>query len=426
MSVISRSAQSAVVVLFLCSSATQGQTVPTWRITVGPEIRLDIGGIHNAPNGHISYQRDKDSLTLWVDGRLKSNGVQGTYRLRSRGWDTTSLEAAKAESVFSATHTKDPCGVDSAWFRNYAAINAIIPAQQPRQLLAFVDGEFHPDTTGTPLHASIGIATSTDGKSWNNRRLIIQGANMVAAGFDCSHVNGLMKRRTDNVGSAGPSAVIRTDGSANEKYIYVYYLDRVLPDNTVTPPLARSGNIYVARSRYSDAGAGAPKTWQFWTTSGWSRPGPEVLATPVVKAPAGEPEAAQPQVTYNTVLKRWLMVFHGRSDLYATSSADGLTWDTPQAVGAGTANNRGPAFPTLVDTSSSDQLTTGASGLLFYSREVDAGKTSKRGGELKAYPGYVRTFTVSTGTGIVRKPPCRTPVQCCTANGGTWSGGHCR
>jgi len=424
MSAISRIARRGVVILFICGSATQSQTAPTWRITLGPETRLDIGGIHNAPNGHISYQHEKDSLTLWVDGRLKSGGVQGTYRLRSRDWSVVSLTAAQPESVFAATHVKDACTVDSAWFRNYAAINAIIPAQQPRQLVAFVDGEFHPDTTGTPLHASIGVATSTDGKSWNNRRVVIQGANTVAANFDCNHVNGLMKTRTDNVGSAGPSAVIRTDGNGSEKYVYVYYLDRILADKTVTPPLTASGNIYVARSRYSDAGTS--KNWQFWTTSGWSRPGTEVLAKPVVTAPVGEPEAAQPQVTYNTVLKRWLMVFHGRSDLYATSSADGLAWDAPQTINAATANNRAPAFPTLVDTSSSDQLTTGASGLLFYSREVDDGKTTKRGGELKSYPGYVRTFTISTGAGTVRKPPCGTPMQCCTANGGTWSGGHCK
>ena len=420
MSATSRSARRALILMSICGSVTQGQTAPSWRITLGPEIRLDIGGIHNAPNGHISYQRDKDSITLWVDGRVKSGGVQGTYRLRSHDWSVASLTAAQPESVFAATHVQNPCTVDSAWFRNYAAINAIIPAQQPRQLLAFVDGEFHPDTTGTPLHASIGIATSTDGRSWNNRRVIIQGANMVAEHFDCNRVNRLMKARTDNVGSAGPSAVIRTDG--NEKFVYVYYLDRILADDSVMPRLTRSGNIYVARSRYSDAGA--PKTWQFWTGSGWSHPGPEVLAKAVVSAPAGEPEAAQPQVTYNTVLKRWLMVFHGRSDLYATSSADGLTWDAPQALGASTANNRAPAFPTLVDTSSSDQLTTGASGLLFYSREVDSGKTTKRGGELKSYPGYVRTFLISTNT--VRKPPCGTPMPCCTANGGTWSGGHCK
>jgi hypothetical protein len=422
-----RRAKPALLAALISPSLAGGQTVaPTWRITVGPERTLDIGKIHNAPNGHISYQREKDSLTLWVDGRLHPSGTQATYRLRSPNWADSSLTAATPESVFAATHTKDACTVDSAWFRNYAAINAIIPGPGASSLLAFVDGEFHPLDTGTPLHASIGVATSTDGKSWNYRRLIIQGHNMVASHFDCNHVNALMKKKTDNVGAAGPSAVIRTDGPT--KYIYLYYLDRILADTTVRPHLTASANIYVARSRYSDAGA--PNTWEFWTDSGWSRAGKEPAAKPVMFPPTGA-DAAQPQVTYNTALKRWLMVFHTRSDLYASASVDGTTWDTPQPVGAKTQNNRAPAFPTLVDPSSNDQLTTGPAGLLFYSREVtDTGTKQGKvaadtGGKRKSYPGYVRTYTIST-VPTVRKPPCATPAQCCTASGGTWSGGRCK
>jgi len=399
-----------------CVAAIAGPvTAQGWHIAVGPESTLDIGKIHNAPNGHISYQQVGGRLTLWVDGRIYDNtpkGTQGTFILHPASWSSADLEAASPQLVFKATHdTADHrCNTDSAWFRNYAAINTVIPGPKPGQLVAFVDGEFHPDSTGTPLHASIGVATSTDGITWTNRRLIIQGKNMVASGFNCYSVDSLMRRRTDNVGAAGPSAVIRSEG--NEKYIYLYYLDRTL----ATARVSASADIYAARALYS--GGGAPGTWQFWTGKRWSAPGTEVIAQPVVTTPAGGIESAQPQVSYNTVLKRWLMVFHTHTDLYASASQDGTTWDTPQPLGASTGKNRPPAFPTLVTPTSTEQQTTGATGLLFYSREV-TGPSGNR----KSYPGYVRSFTISPG--VVRKPPCGTPRQCCEANGGTWSGKRC-
>ncbi len=406
----------SLVISITCVVTTAGPAAAqSWRVFVSPESTVDIGKIHNAPNGHISYQQVGRDLTLWVDGRVfdgaSPKGTQGTFLLHPASWSTADLEAAKPLLVFKATHdtANHRCDAPSAWYRNYAAINAVIPGPKPGELLAFIDGEFHPDTTGTPLHASIGVATSSDGAvNWTQPQLIIQGQNMVAARFNCHSVDSLMKRRTDNVGAAGPSAVVRTDG--NRKYIYVYYLDRILGTQSVAPSAA----IYVARSPYDSAGA--PGSWEFWLGGEWSKPGREVIAKPVVAAQTGRGEAAQPQVTYNTGLKRWLMVFHTSTDLYATSSQDGTTWDAQQPLGAATANNRSPAFPTLVSSSSSDQQTTDSTGVLFYSREVTAS-----GGKRKSYPGYFRSFTIRT----LRKPPCSTPRQCCEANGGNWSGGRC-
>lgn len=422
---IARACRTIVAGTFLAATSAGAQTQPPWSITVGPETQLDIGGIRNAPNGHISHQKRNDTLTLWVDGRVMDGspkGLQGTFLLsiHPASWSSTALTSASPTNVFKATHdtANHDCRAPDSWYRNYAAINAVIPGPQRGQLLAFVDGEFHPDTTGTPLQASIGIATSSDGKVWSNRQVIIRGHNMVAAKFDCNHVNALMKTRKDNVGAAGPSAVIRTDG--NTKYIYLYYLDRVLADDSVTPRVAASAGIYVARQRYADAGVAGK--WEFWTPKGWSPAGAEVVGEAVVNSPVTGTEAAQPQVTYNTALRRWLMVFHSRGDLYAASSSDGVKWDSPQPLHAATRGNRSPAFPTIVDSTSTDQLTTGATGILFYSREQDTTATSNR----KTYPGYVRSFTITTAPPVVRKPPCGTPMQCCQANGGTWSGGRCK
>lgn len=362
-----------------------------WHMTLGPEDSVKVGMLRNAPNGHISYQEGKGGLTIWVDGRI-GDATQGTFILHPHSWSIPDLDRASPVRVFAAVHDSTlPCTSDSAWYRNYAAINAIIPGPRPGELLAFVDGEFHPKNTGTPLRASIGIATSTDdGMTWGQRAVIVQGNDMVAAHFDCTAVDATMKTRGDDEGSAGPTAVVRTEGGT--QYTYLYYFDRVRLSSGGRP----TSDIYVARAAYSRGGA--PGSWQFWTGSGWSPPGPEVIASPVITTPPHGGESAHPQVTFNTALKRWLMIFHTRVDLYASTSEDGTTWDAPQALGAAIRGARAPAFPTLVTPGSGDQQSTGATGWLFYSREVNLSATRK------GYLGFRRSFTISTIPGHGASP----------------------
>ena len=377
------------------TAATPGRAQVPLHMTVGPEDSVDIGRLHNAPNGHISYQEGKGRLTLWVDGRL-DNATQGSFILHPTSWNVPDLERATPVKVYEAVHDPNlPCTSDSGWDRNYAAINAVIPGPREGELLAFVDGEFHPKDTGTPLRASIGVATSTDGgMTWGRRAVIIQGNDMVAAHFDCAAVDGRMKTKQDDVGAAGPSVVARTEG--NTQYLYLYYFDRVRFSAGGNP----TSDIYVARARYQ--GAGAPGTWQFWTGHTWSDTGREVLATPVITTPLHGGASAHPQVTYNTALKRWVMVFHTRTDLYASTSEDGTKWDAPQPLGASIRGARAPAFPTLVTPGSADQQTTGATGWLFYSREVDVSPSGGR----NAYLGFRRSFTIGVEAG--RRPARRT------------------
>jgi hypothetical protein len=377
--------------LVVLTVAAPGWAQAPWHMTLGPEDSVDIGRLHNAPNGHISYREGKGGLTLWVDGRL-GDATQGTFILNPASWNVPDLERATPVKVYEAVHDPNlPCTSDSGWDRNYAAINAVIPGPREGELFAFVDGEFHPKDTGTPLRASIGVATSTDGGiTWGQRALIIQGNDMVAAHFDCVAVDARMTSKQDDVGAAGPSVVLRTEG--NRQYLYLYYFDRVRFSGGGSP----TSDIYVARALYS--GVGAPGTWQFWTGHTWSDPGREVVATPVILTPPRGGESAHPQVTYNSVLKRWLMIFHTRTDLYASTSEDGTKWTAPQPLGASIPGARAPAFPTLVTPGSADQQTTGATGWLFYSREVDL---SPKGGR-KAYLGFRRSFTIGAELGRKR------------------------
>lgn len=392
----------------------RGPAQASWRLALGPEEKVDLGLLNNAPNGHISYESGNGTLTVWVAGRLPSGqkgvkGTQGTFALQLRPptWDTAALQETKPTLVFQAPHnSRLACDAPEGFYRDYAAVNSVIPGPQPGELLGFVHGEFHPlgpTPKGLPLLASIGVAISTDGLHWSPATQVIQGQD--AANRGCGTVAASMTQAADNEGAAGPSAVVREDGG--QKYVYVYYADRI----RLTEP-APTMNIYVARAPYS--GGGVPRGWQKWTGSGWIAVSDTLHAAPVVTTPKGAGESAHPEISYNAQLHRWLMVFHTTRDLYAASSADGLLWDAPQPLGAAASGARKPAFPTLITESEANQETTGGSGWLYYSRN-----------EGTHYVGYRRTFTLSAAIAHAGPPTPRTPRQACLANGGFWSGGRC-
>jgi hypothetical protein len=382
-----------VASMALCATTAARSAAPSWHLALGPEESVDIGKIHNAPNGHISFQKGPTALTLWVDGRTgnfegargKENTTQGTFVLHPATWNIPDLEGATPVNVFKGTHNGAACDAADGWDRDYAAINSIIPGVRPGERIAFVDGEFHPLAQGNPLMASIGVATSTDGLAWHVEGAIIRG--MDVARYGCSGVASRMHRPLDNEGAAGPSAVVRQDGTT--RYIYLYYEDRVRLAQGGHP----SSDVYVARASHESDGA--PGAWQVWTGKSWSQAGGDALAKPIVTAPPEAGEAAHPQVSYNLSLNRWLMIFHTRRDLYVTSSEDGTSWESPRAVAASMGGARSPSFPTLVSPGQLDQQTTGASGWLFYSREINNSSPTGR----NAYQGYRRSFTIASGSG---------------------------
>jgi hypothetical protein len=243
------------------------------------------------------------------------------------------------------------------------------------------------------------VATSTDGVTWTMLGPVLQGLDVASYRASdgitgCKAVLPTMTAKSDLEGAAGPSAIVRTDGDV--RYIYVYYEDRVRltaiaggepasskgrgrgrPPDRVKP----TDDLYVARSPF--ASDGAPGSWQYWTGSGWKSSAQS--AAPILKAPDGG-EAAHPQVSFNTAIRRYLMVFHTTADLYAATSADGVAWDTPVALQATNATTKAPSFPTLISPDQPDQQTTTATGSLYYSAHAT--------GE---YLGFTRTFTVSAG-----------------------------
>src|ERR1043166_6631835 len=98
----------------------------------GPVEDLNFGPLENAPNGHISFQKNPDGFGVWVPGKLQIDShhhYEGGFLFDVPNWSHYVLEQAQA--TFTLGHFVDEnapdCG-DYVFDRNYAAMNAVVPA----------------------------------------------------------------------------------------------------------------------------------------------------------------------------------------------------------------------------------------------------------------------------------------------------------
>ena len=375
---------------------------------VGPVEDLDFGPLKNAPNGHISFQKKPNGFRVWVPGRLETSAdthYEGGFLFNIPNWSADVLSAA--QPTFVLGHFVDEQHPDCGAYvfdRNYAALNAVVPAAEPGTLLAFYDAEYHQECpNGEPLLSSIGVASSVDGGvTWQDRRQIIQGldeanftADCVTKAQDKAFYDPTNPRVIDS-GASGPSVVEReVDGAV---YLYLYYSDR-------TPLTGGRDSIYLARALR--ASGGQPGTWQKWNGATWGAIGDQTAAVPVVRPPAGAVLALQPHVSWNTTLHAWLMVFKTANDFEVTTSTDGVDWDSPVSliniddslfgfptfisINGGACdlredrNDQNPSS-SLHSRNEASQQVTGAEGWLYYS-SVPSGK--------KHYVGHRIPFRIS-------------------------------
>ncbi|HYW70771.1 MAG TPA: hypothetical protein VE961_07040 [Pyrinomonadaceae bacterium] len=356
----------------------------------GPAEDLNFGPLENAPNGHLSFQKNPNGFRLWVPGKLQLTSdthEEGGFLFDIPDWTADALK--QAQPTFGLGHFVDENNPDCGAYvfdRNYAAMNAVVPGAEQGTLLAFYDAEYHvacKDEASEPLLSSIGIATSIDGGvTWQNRNQIIQGldeATLTAA--TVTHLQYCaFKEQTSRVidcGASGPSVVERyAEGAV---YLYLYYADR-------TPLTGGRDSIYVARALV--ASDGQPGNWEKWNGTAWGATGDQTGASPIVRPPAGAVLALQPHVSWNTALHSWLMVFKTANDFEVSASADGVNWETP--VSLLPVDDQLFGFPTLVSVNGgacdgcadrndqnpssllnsrneASQQVTGANGYLYYS-----------------------------------------------------------
>ena len=350
------------------------QSSAFFTFSVSPREDVQLGGLTNAPNGHLSYQTNAGGFNIWVAGRLKANGTnqEGAFLLVSPDWSPTNL--AQAQPTFCLGPTSP--GVGAAFDRDYAALNAVVPGESPGTLLGFYDAEYHPLSTptnkvGQPLLSSIGLAISTDnGVTWTKQGQVIQGLDWAMLGMDAVTSNQvyLATNTPQNIvddGANSPSAVVRQDGG--KTYLYLYYSDRT--NFAVTNPYA----IYLARALL--AGGGLPGSWQKWTGSGWGAVGAQFPAAAVMTSPPNRLEAEHPSASFNTALNCWLLFFKTHVDFQIASSGDGLQWNPPQSLFLFDTNDVTTGFPTYLTPDSPGvspahyptQETTAGQGWMYYS-----------------------------------------------------------
>lgn len=323
---------------------------------VGPVEDINFGPLINAPNGHISFQKEPYGYRIWLPGRLRipaqNLNEEGGFLFDVPSWSANDL--AQAQPTFmDLGHTAENCDPnDSLFDRNYAAPNAVVPGALPQTLLTFYDAEYHVACpNGNPLLSSIGLATSTDGGvTWQRQGQILQGLDEARKGFAFvtqKQLNEFNNGRNLNDGASGPSAVVReADG---EVYLYLYYADR-------TPITGGPDSIYLARALL--ASDGMPGNWQQWTGAGWGAVGDQTSAAPILVPSTSARSALQPHVSWNTALQCWLMVFKTKIDFEVAMSGDGVNWGQTSSVLTFDPNDQETGFPTLISLNggASDQF----------------------------------------------------------------------
>jgi len=129
------------------------------------------------------------------------------------------------------------------------------------------------------------------------------------------------------------------------------------------------GRIQMAMSKDSLA---RPGTWFKHFNNAFSQPGIAGDQTPI--AGLKNFTGGNPAVHFNTYLNRWVMAYHGWEPpvLYVSTSADGMTWGTPQVL---LDNGQKTWYPTLVGNKNNKE---GGQNLKLYYAEFDSLTSSTR------------------------------------------------
>jgi hypothetical protein len=193
----------------------------------------------------------------------------------------------------------------------------------------------------------------------------------------------------------GPSATVPPQGyygngipsgfvdprDPEHRYLYLYY------DYHPFPADDNNQHIEVARATFASLRAGAPVFEKFADGrfgAPFDRAGQRIVA---VDAAGGCVRQGNPAVSYNTVLRRYLMVYGCTANrsptqwYYATTtSMETQAWSAPRLL---VRFERGhPWYPSLISPDQKDNFTTDGSGKIFC--------------QWGRYAPYVASFTIAT------------------------------
>lgn len=123
------------------------------------------------------------------------------------------------------------------------------------------------------------------------------------------------------LGAGNPSAIV-TGG-----YIYVFYVDNVSRNG----PFRGINSLCLARAPI--ASDGAPGTWMKYFRKSFSQPGIGGLCdapVPPPSAKSGITFQANPDISFNSTLNAYLLVFQSDDGFFYATSPDMMSWSAPQ------------------------------------------------------------------------------------------------
>jgi hypothetical protein len=352
----------------------------TFRVTEPVAIDFRPWASIRFPDEHMSFIKYPDGYRIW------SSSAAG----RAFVWTSSDLETftpAAANPVFGP-----PAGPDQSFDRNYAGPGEVIrdPAN-PKKYYMFYEADTRcygdPPQCGPtqPYWASVGVAQAVDTES--------NGAPTDWSGFP-GRRNAA--GRTVAVASPdGPPSTVPPQGyygngipsgfvdptDAAHRYLYVYY------DYHPYPADETNQHIEVARATFASVRAGAPVFQKFADGrfgAPFDRAGQRIVQ---VDASGGCVRQGNPAVSYNTVLRSYLMVYgcspagRGATEWYytTTKSMETQAWNTPRLI---VRFERGhPWYPSLISPDQKDNFTTDGSGKIFC--------------QWGRYAPFVATFTIT-------------------------------
>ncbi|MDF1548700.1 MAG: T9SS type A sorting domain-containing protein [Bacteroidales bacterium] len=239
------------------------------------------------PDGHISViPDDLEYIMFWAE--FESHRSIGKSQFVE---DQITLDPTNA--VFGSRCNYNTYDNGGSWLMS-------VFREQGDELIGFFHAEDHwyPHTSNDIAWKSLGVTYSTDeGKTWSTGSQIITSPTA--------------KPATPTWGGSGDCCVVWDH--INNRWMCYYQENWILMAISTDPK-------------------GAPGTWKKYYNGAFTEDG---LGGQHTKLPGlSSASGGNPSVHWNTYLDKWVMVWHGWSPpvIYISASADGVNWETPQAI----------------------------------------------------------------------------------------------
>lgn len=308
------------------------------------------------PDVHQSYLKMADgSNRFWVQG----GGGSTLFTTTDFSTFNTTLSNGIVQPVFGPS-----LKLSTQFDADYAGASSVFPATNKHDLLMLYHAENHYGqpygATGvTAFYASVGIATSADaGQTWGGRTQVLTGREPITNASAGTAI-----------GAGNPTAIV-TGG-----YIYVFYGDMVSKNG------AFKGQNALCLARAPVAGNGAAGTWMKYYNGSFSQPGIGGLCSAPVPAPtakSGITFQADADISYNSALHAYLLVFRSDDGFFYSTSVDMVTWakpklmmaTVPQIAALNTPGAEYYYYATFVSPDTLSDQATSATGYLYYAKGV--------------------------------------------------------